>query len=321
MRMSGELYLVDRNVPGIAAVICVLVAAALSPVQPAGASEGWRKAPAPSNIRYRIIKDKVVALSNLSKPCGADIGVAGPHSPIEGKLVKREFSDDGIKLTGVVIESQSGERRFVNIDTFDSLQADQVNLADRGLIIHGLQTLLRQGANIAGEVQLCGVSGHIEMLDSVRLARGSRPEPEPSVPAESQTQKTPEASEVSVAMEAQAGTFVVPVQINGALTLSFTVDSGAAEVSIPADVVLTLTRTGTLTADDFLGEQTYQLADGSTVPSQTFVFRSLKVGDKILQNVTGSVAPVKGSLLLGQSFLSRFKSWSIDNQRHVLILD
>ena len=143
----------------------------------------------------------------------------------------------------------------------------------------------------------------------------------PLLPPKAKLKKTPEASEVSVAMEAEAGTFVVPVQINGALTLNFTVDSGAADVSVPADVVLTLTRTGTLTMDDFLGEQTYQLADGSTVPSQRFVIRSLNVGDKMLQNVTGSVARVKGSLLLGQSFLSRFKSWSIDNRRHVLILD
>jgi hypothetical protein len=29
---------------------------------------------------------------------------------------------------------------------------------------------------------------------------------------------------------------------------------------------------------------------------------------------------VNGETLLGQSFLSRFKSWSIDNEQHVLIL-
>jgi predicted aspartyl protease len=51
------------------------------------------------------------------------------------------------------------------------------------------------------------------------------------------------------------------------------------------------------------------------------VIRSLKVGDKTLENVTGSIAPVAGSLLLGQSFLSHFKSWSIDNQRRALILN
>jgi hypothetical protein len=31
-----------------------------------------------------------------------------------------------------------------------------------------------------------------------------------------------------------------------------------------------------------------------------------------------SIAPVAGSLLLGQSFLSRFKSWSMDDQGRML---
>src|SRR6202051_2396581 len=67
-------------------------------------------------------------------------------------------------------------------------------------------------------------------------------------------------------------------------------------------------RTKTLKETDFLGEKTYVLADGSKVPSQTFRIRSLKVGDKVLENVNGSVASVQGSLLLGQGFLRRFKS-------------
>ena len=122
-------------------------------------------------------------------------------------------------------------------------------------------------------------------------------------------------------MKKQGGTYVVPVLINNAITLDFTVDSGAAHVSIPADVVTTLMRTGTIRNTDFIGEQTYVLADGSRVQSKTFRIRSLKVGDRVLENVTGSVAPTKGSLLLGQSFFSRFGSWSIDNSNHVLVLD
>ena len=124
-----------------------------------------------------------------------------------------------------------------------------------------------------------------------------------------------------VPLQPEGGALTVPVLINNKLTLNFVVDSGAADVNIPADVVLTLVRTGTLNSSDFLGTQTYRLADGSTVPSQTFRIRSLKVGNKLLENVTGSIAPVDGSLLLGQSFLSRFRSWSIDNRRLVLILD
>ena len=127
--------------------------------------------------------------------------------------------------------------------------------------------------------------------------------------------------ESAVPMISDGGTFKVPVTINRQLTLNFVVDSGAADVSIPADVFMTLVRTGTITDADFLDKQTYQLADGSTIPSQRFVIRTLKIGDKTLENVVGGIAPVAGSLLLGQSFLSRFKSWSIDNQRRALILN
>jgi gag-polyprotein putative aspartyl protease len=118
-----------------------------------------------------------------------------------------------------------------------------------------------------------------------------------------------------------AGTATVPVTINGTLRLGFIIDSGASDVVIPADVVTTLLRTGTLRASDFLGKQTYVLADGSKLPSVRFRIRSLKVGDKALENVIGSASPVLGDPLLGQSFLSHFRSWSIDNQRMVLVLE
>jgi len=57
---------------------------------------------------------------------------------------------------------------------------------------------------------------------------------------------------------------------------------------------MTLVRTDTIADSDFLGSQTYRMTDGSTVPSQRFVIQSLKVGDKALENVVGSIAPVAG---------------------------
>ena len=142
-----------------------------------------------------------------------------------------------------------------------------------------------------------------------------------SVDPSPNVEKPASPASISVPMQMAGGTYVVPVVINDAITLNFVVDSGAADVSIPADVVMTLMRTGTLKESDFLGQRTYVLADGTEVPSQTFRIRSLKVGNRAFENVTGSVASVKGSLLLGQSFLSRFTSWSIDNTKHVLILE
>jgi predicted aspartyl protease len=53
----------------------------------------------------------------------------------------------------------------------------------------------------------------------------------------------------------------------------------------------------------------------------TFFIRSLRVGNTVVHNVKAGVVSSKGSLLLGQSFLERFKSWSIDNTKHVLLLD
>jgi predicted aspartyl protease len=156
----------------------------------------------------------------------------------------------------------------------------------------------------------------------VTVPAGCRAAARAGIAAITQPSFAPAARGTLIPLQLEGGTFTVPVSINDKLTLNFVVDSGAADVSIPADVVSTLMRTGTLSAADFLGSQIYRLADGSTVPSQTFRIKSLKLGQKtIVENVTGSIAPAAGDPLLGQTFLRRFKSWSIDNQRQVLVLE
>ena len=42
--------------------------------------------------------------------------------------------------------------------------------------------------------------------------------------------------------------------------------------------------------------------------------------NRLLESVTGSIASAEADLLLGQSFLRRFNSWSIDNKRQVLLV-
>jgi len=116
------------------------------------------------------------------------------------------------------------------------------------------------------------------------------------------------------------GVYELPVRINGVLTLKFILDTGASEVNIPADVASTLLRTGTITQSDFLPGKSYTLADGSIVRSSRFTIRELEIGGIKISQVSASVGPANGSLLLGQSFLERLKSWSLDNERHVLII-
>jgi len=109
--------------------------------------------------------------------------------------------------------------------------------------------------------------------------------------------------------------------INQAITIPFVLDSGAAEVQLPAEVVFTLIRTGTLSEADFLGEGSYVHASGATFRSPRFNIREMRVGGHVVRNVAATVGPaIRSDALLGQSFLSKLPSWTLDNKRHVLIL-
>jgi clan AA aspartic protease (TIGR02281 family) len=117
------------------------------------------------------------------------------------------------------------------------------------------------------------------------------------------------------------GLYTVPVIINNSVKLNYTVDSGASSVTVPSDVFSTLSRTGTIQETDFIEPITVTLADGSQKQSFTFRIKSLRVANTVVEDVTGSIGEPHAGLLLGQSFLQRFKSWSIDNARHVLVLE
>ena len=126
--------------------------------------------------------------------------------------------------------------------------------------------------------------------------------------------------QTEIALKPDGGTYAVPVLINGVISLDFTIDSGASDVTIPADVAKTLIRSGTLTQTDLIGDRTFVMANGEEVPSAEFRLHTLQVGNLVLHDVVASVSDSNGSLLLGQTFLSRLKNWSFDNTRHSLVL-
>jgi clan AA aspartic protease (TIGR02281 family) len=130
----------------------------------------------------------------------------------------------------------------------------------------------------------------------------------------------PAPTPVSIAMRQDGGVYVVPVSVNGVLTLDCIVDSGASDVNIPAEMFRKLVRAGSVKESDYAGTSDYTLADGSTERGRVFRIRSLKVGNVVVQNVLASIGGDGSSALLGQSFLGRFRSWSQDNTRHTLSL-
>lgn len=201
------------------------------------------------------------------------------------------------------------------------LQADQANWVNSYLATCGIPRIGAAPNPVPEWVKDCFKHANETRVEYLR-AYGTKPEkithPEAQSPPLTTQQAMP--SQQAVPMRLAGGTYVVPVRINAAITLPFTVDSGAADVLIPADVALTLARAGTIAPEDFTGDKTYTLADGSTLKSTRFILREMQVGDQVIRNVIASLGPVQGDLLLGQSFLSRFSSWTLDNERHALVL-
>lgn len=116
------------------------------------------------------------------------------------------------------------------------------------------------------------------------------------------------------------GIYTVPVLVNRTISLNFVLDSGASDILIPPSLIKKLVTSRTVSEDDFIGNAVYRLADGSTIRGPRFFLRELIVGNQIIRNVQAGLSSDNSPLLLGQSFLSNFKTWTVDNQRHVLIL-
>lgn len=128
------------------------------------------------------------------------------------------------------------------------------------------------------------------------------------------------ATPASIPMKKDGGVYVVPVSVNGQVTIDCIVDSGASDVNIPTEIFQRLVRSGSVQKSDYMGMQDYTLADGSTERGRTFRIKFLKVGGVVVKDVVASVGGDGSSALLGQSFLERFQSWSLDNSHHALVL-
>jgi len=103
--------------------------------------------------------------------------------------------------------------------------------------------------------------------------------------------------------------------------LEFILDSGASDVSLPRTVESILLDSNTITKDDYLEPGLYMIADGSVKISNRFTVPFISVNGIKVSNVRCHVNDSEDVLLLGKSFLNRFKNWTIDNEFHQLILE
>jgi len=128
--------------------------------------------------------------------------------------------------------------------------------------------------------------------------------------------------EDEIQLKIKNGTYVLPVKINNVLNIDFVFDPGASDVSISPDIFLVLYKAGTISESDFIGEQTYKFADGSTARSSVFNLSSIQIGHREIKNVRASISNnINSPLLLGQSALKKLVSYRINNENQLLIIE
>ncbi|MAN25748.1 MULTISPECIES: retropepsin-like aspartic protease [Flavobacteriaceae] len=115
-----------------------------------------------------------------------------------------------------------------------------------------------------------------------------------------------------IQMKKSGGVYLIPAIVNGS-NMDFIFDTGASDITISEVEVLFLYRQGTLTEDDFIGVQQYQIADGSISEGSIINLKTVQIGNKVLYNVKASIIHnTSAPLLLGQSALNQFGQITID---------
>lgn len=115
--------------------------------------------------------------------------------------------------------------------------------------------------------------------------------------------------------------FEVEATLNGSVKVKFILDSGASQVTISSDVLASLITSETIKEDDFIGQHTFLLADGSQVKSDVFNLSSITIGGIKLTDIKTSVSETKDApSLLGQNVLKKLGNYTIDYARNQLVI-
>jgi predicted aspartyl protease len=116
-----------------------------------------------------------------------------------------------------------------------------------------------------------------------------------------------------------AGGIELQVVVDG-VPATFLLDSGSSGVSIPQEFFERLHREGRIEESDYRHRVDVVLANGQHEQMRLYALHSLVVGGRAVLEVEATVGRPGSGYLLGQDFLERFGSVSIDYVRGILRL-
>jgi len=116
--------------------------------------------------------------------------------------------------------------------------------------------------------------------------------------------------------------YEIPIEINSVLKTNFLLDTGASDVFLSPEIIITLKRSGTLSENNFIGYNYYTFADGDTERCKKYLIKEMKIGDRVVNNIVCAVANnIIGDMLLGQSFLDKLGNIKINYTTNELIIE
>lgn len=112
--------------------------------------------------------------------------------------------------------------------------------------------------------------------------------------------------------------YKIKLSIDG-VTKYFLFDTGSSDLIINSDLERELLLNGSLTKEDYLGTEFYEMANNETVEARVVRLDNIKIGDYYVNNVVVAIID-NGSLLCGLGLLNKFQKWNFEESSNVLSL-
>ncbi len=124
-----------------------------------------------------------------------------------------------------------------------------------------------------------------------------------------------------VKMTKVGGVYQVPVYIDD-VKMFFIFDTGASTISISETEAIFLKKQGLLQPEDIKKGENFSDATGKISEGTVIVLKTVRIGDRTLENVEASVVHnMDAPLLFGQSAMEKFGKISIDNTNQEIVLE
>lgn len=140
--------------------------------------------------------------------------------------------------------------------------------------------------------------------------------------ADAEQVATVQSNAIRVPLLSNAGVHYVKLSIAGVCCFLFVIDSGSADVTVSPTLFKAMIKGGYVGKDELIDVQSYRTASGAIIEGVRFRMPPMTIEGLTVRNVTGSVSEgtEDTAMLLGQSFLQKFRYWAIDNRASQLVL-